>query len=149
VIQAELEAFHLAAEFIRWCKDEMVRQAAEDFVKQCDNIAKGGAYDLVAEWQILLDLDKASLHERAMRSATRHAAYVSKGIKALSTHLGPNKNSIGGYPLVVRSLGREAIAAMGIVYDENDGVPLVAQQIAAVFHGANEMARFVKTHYTN
>jgi hypothetical protein len=149
VIQAELEAFHLAAEFIRWCKDEMVREAAEDFVKQCDIIAKGGAYDLVAECQILLDYDKASLHDRTMRSATRHAAYVSKGIQALSSHLGDSKHSIGGYPGVVRSLGRAALAAMGVVFDENDGVLLVAQQIADVFHGANQMARYVKATYTN
>lgn len=50
---------------------------------------------------------------------------------------------------MVASLGRPAIAAMAIVFDANDGVVPVAQQVADLFPGANTMAKYVKEHYTN
>ena len=150
LVKAELEAWKLAAAFIRWCKDETVRQAAESFVKQCDIIAKGGAYGLVADCTLLLNASSASVQAIALKKANQEAANVSKGIRALSTHVtSKSKDAIGGYPGVVASLGRPAIAAMGVTFDENDGVLLVATQIADVFHGANEMAKYVKAHYTN
>jgi hypothetical protein len=150
VVKSELEVWKLAAEFIRWCKDETVRQAAESFVKQCDVIAKGAAIGLVADCTLLLNASSASVQAIALKKANQEAANVSKGIRALATHVtSKGKDAIGGYPDVVASLGRPAIAAMGVVFDENDGVLLVANQIADVFHGANEMAKYVKAHYTN
>ena len=150
VVKAELEVWKLAAEFIRYCKDETVRQAAESFVKQCDVIAKGAAVGLVADCTLLLNASSASVQAIALKKANQEAANVSKGLRALSSHLtSKSKDAIGGYPLVVASLGRPAIAAMGVIFDENDGVLLVATQIADVFHGANAMAKYVKEHYTH
>jgi hypothetical protein len=148
-VKAELEVFRLAAAFIGYCKDETVRQAAASFVKQCDVIANGGAYALVADFAILTDASKASLHANVLEKANREAANVSKGIRALSSHVtSSDRHAIGGYPNVVKALGRPAIQAMTVVFTEKDGIPLVAQQIADVFHGANAMAKYVKENYT-
>jgi hypothetical protein len=148
-VKADLEAIRLAA-FIRWCKDEMVRQASLDFVGQCNVIAKGGARSLVADCDLLLNASNPKIQAAALERANREAAKVSKALKDLSSHVTTKaKDAIGGYPPVVAALGRPALTAMAVVYDEKDGVLLVAQQIDDVFKGANAMAKFVKKNYTN
>lgn len=150
VVQAELAAISMAAAFIRWCKDETVREAALDFINDCNKVAKGGAISLVADCKLLLGEANPSVQAIALEQANREAAAVSRGLRALASHVTATApDAIGHYPLVVASLGTPALQAMTVVFDENDGVLMVAQQIADVFHGANEMAKFVKSHYTN
>jgi len=147
VIKAELEVFKLAAAFIRYCKDEMVRQAAADFIRQC-NVGVPTARSLAADCELLIGASSAGIQELAMKKATQEAAEVSKVIDALASHLGSHaSNAIGAYPLVVASLGRPAIAAMQD--QQPDDLLSVADRIAAVFKGANAMAKYVKEHYTN
>ncbi len=147
VVKAQIEVIHLAAEFIRWCKDETVRQAAMSFVDDCTKLAKGAAFDLVADAEIALDPSKASVHAIAQRQIVGEAQRVAAGLRTLGSHVSATeKNAIGAYPDVVRSLGKEAIDAMAMPFDE----PLLAvEQVGAVFKGANRMARHVRYTYTN
>ena len=147
VIKAELEVFKLAAAFIRYCKDEMVRQAAADFIGQC-NVIASVARGLVADCELLTGASSAGVQEIAMKKASEEASQVSKGIDALASHLGSHaSNAIGAYPTVVASLGRPAIAAMQD--QQPDDLLSVADRVAAVFKGANAMAKYVKESYTN
>jgi hypothetical protein len=150
VVKAELEAIKLAAAFIRWCKDEMVRQAALDFVNGCNVIANGAARALVADCYLFINATNQKVRDMALAQANREAAKVSKEIGTLSTHVTSRaKNAIGGYPPVVAALGGDAMTAMTVIYDENDGALLVAQQIDIVFKGANAMAKYVGENYRN
>ena len=151
IIQAELEVFRGAAAMIRWCKDETVRKAALDFVQQCTILAENGGYDLVADWVILLDPARSRLHGPTLAMAKKEAAQVSKGLRALSTHLtSTSSDAIGAYPKVVEALGDRARSALNNAYGgDEDMIPMLADQIADVFHGANTMAKYVKETYTN
>jgi hypothetical protein len=149
VVQAELEAISLAARIIRHCRDETVRLAALDFVEECNVVAKL-ARSLVADCQVMLNSSSPSVQDVAYKQANREAAVVSKAIRVLATHVNSTStDAIGGHPKVVAALGRDAINAMAIVFDENDGALLVAQQVADVFKGANSMAKFVGENYKN
>jgi len=76
---------------------------------------------------------------------------VSKGLRALSTHLtSTSSDAIGAYPKVVEALGDRARSALNNAYGgDEDMIPMLADQIADVFHGANTMAKYVKETYTN
>jgi hypothetical protein len=147
IVKAQLEAVHLAAEFIRWCKDETVRQAAAEFVKLATNLAKYYAWDLVADVEILLDPDKAGVHAVASQQMEIHAKKVAKGMRELNDHATATvPTAIGGHPPVAAALGTAARQALAMPMD--DGMSLV-QQLEYVFKGVDSMARFVKDNYKN
>jgi hypothetical protein len=148
--KTEIAAIHMAAEFIRYCRDETVRQAAESFINDCNVVAKG-ALKLVADCDVMLSAPNASVRDMAQRKANQEAERVSKGIRQLASHdLSNSKKAIGGYPGVVAALGDRANAAMTVTFGPEDGgVLMVAQQIIDVFSGANAMAKYVKQRYTN
>jgi hypothetical protein len=145
----EMAAIHMAAEFIRYCKDETVRQAAESFIKDCNKVAKIARL-LVADCEVMISASNAAVQEIAAKKADKEAAVVSQAIRQLSSHVTSNsKQAIGGHPGVVAALGGPANVAMTVTFGPEDGALLVAQQIADVFHGANQMAKYVKATYTN
>jgi len=148
VVQAELEAIRLAAGILRSAKVATVSLAALDFVEQCNVVAKP-ARSLVADCDLMLDESKPpGVREVAERKANGQAATVSNAIRELSSHVSrKSKDAIGGHPELVEALGREAIAAMNL--DWGDNALLVRNQIQDVFHGANQMARFVGEKYKN
>lgn len=147
VVKAQLEAIHLAAAFIRWCKDETVRLAALDFVEDCTKLAKSSAYDLVADAEIILDPTKSAVHHIAEQQLIREGKRVATGLAAIASHVqSTEKTSIGGYARVRDALGKDALNALWMPHEE----PLIAaDQVAAVFKGANQMATFVKHNYKN
>jgi len=146
-VKAELEAFRLAAAFIRWCKDENVRQAAGSFVEDCDKLLKGGALNLVADCDILLDPTRGSLHAIAEQQAIGEGKRVADGLRQLNSHvLATEPRAIGAYRPVVHALGAPALAALQLPMAEPQ---LAALQVRDVFHGANAMARYVREAYTN
>jgi hypothetical protein len=147
VVKAQLEAVHLAAEFIRYCKDETVRQAADRFVKLATNLAKWYAWDLVADVEILLDPDKAGVHAVTSQQMEIHARKVAKGMRDLNDDVTATVPTvIGGHPKVKLALGSEALQALALPMD--DGMSLV-QQLESIFSGVDKMAHFVKDNYKN
>lgn len=148
VVKAQLEAIHLAAEFIRWCKDETVRLAAGRFVDVASAAAKGPAWDMVANAEILLDGSKAAIHEVASKEIERSAAAVAKYFTVLSSHIEPttNKKYLGAHRGVVLALGEEARKALR---DPDPTVLGMTDQLDVVFKGVDAMARHVKAVYTN
>jgi len=147
VVKAQFEAIRLAAAFIRWCKDETVRQAALDFIEDCTKLAKGAAYDLVADAEILLDPTRASLHSIAARQIEAEGQRVAAGLRVLGSHVSATeKTTIGAYPDVKKSLGKDALSALDM---PQDSALIATQQVGDVFKGANNMARYVKFAYTN
>jgi hypothetical protein len=147
VVKAQLEAVHLAAEFIRYCKDETVRQAADRFVKLATNLAKWYAWDLVADVEILLDPDKAGVHAVTSQQMEIHARKVAKGMRDLNEDVTATVPTvIGGHPKVKLALGSEALQALALPMD--DGMSLV-QQLESIFSGVDKMAHFVKDNYKN
>ncbi|MGZ5656203.1 MAG: hypothetical protein ACXWJI_01215 [Caldimonas sp.] len=147
-VKADIEAIHLAAAAIRQFRDERVRQAAGDFVAECDRIGQGGAKQLVADCLLLINATNPKVQQVALGQANREAATVSKAIRSLSSQVtSKSLDLIGGYPPVVKALGSAAITAMTVTFDEKDGALLVAQQIDDVFKGANAMAAYVQEHY--
>jgi hypothetical protein len=147
VVKAELEAFRSAAAFIRYCKDENVRQAAGSFIDVCDRILKGAALDLVADCELLLDPTRQSLHQIAEQQAVKEGQRVAAAFTQLNSHvLSTEPLAIGAYRSVVQSLGQPALAALAMPFPD----PLLAaQQCRDVFHGANAMAAYVRATYTN
>jgi hypothetical protein len=147
-VKADIEAIHLGAAAIRYFKDERVRQAAADFIGECDRIGQGGAKQLVADCLLFINATNPKVQQVALTQANREAATVSKAIRALSSQVtSKSLDLIGGYPPVVKALGDAATSAMTITFDEKDGALLVAQQIDNVFKGANAMAAYVQEHY--
>lgn len=146
-VKGVMEAIHLAADFSRWCRDETVRLACEEFVRQCIGLSDNRAKALVAECEILLDPSKASLHELAYKQAVVAAKNVSAGLRVLDSHVSATtKNTIGAYPGVVKSLGKDALTAMAMPMDD----PLNAvDQVTAVFKGVNQMSVYVRANYKN
>jgi len=149
-VKADIEAIHLAAAFIRYCKDERVRQAANDFIADCNRIANGGARQLVADCLLMINADSPKVQQIALEQANREAAAVSKAMRALASQVeSTSLDLIGGYPPVVHALGSEALSALTVTFDEKDGALLVAQQIDQIFKGANAMAKYVGENYKN
>ena len=109
LVKTEIAAISMAAEFIRYCKDEQVRQAAESFINECGAVAKS-ARQLVADCDVVIQASNPGVQDMALRKANREAADVSRAIRALSSHVtSKGKNVIGGYPKVVAALGKPAL----------------------------------------
>ncbi|MCA1648114.1 MAG: hypothetical protein LC797_22535 [Chloroflexi bacterium] len=106
-VKAELEAIHLAAEFIRWCKDETVREAAERFINACSVVAKNVAFDFVADVELLLDADSADIRDMAGKQLTAHAARMTQSLAYLGSRMDESQKK---WPGLGPSLGTAARA---------------------------------------
>ena len=147
-IHAEIEAIHMAAAFIRWCRDENVRQAAGSFIEACDKVAKSYAFDFVADVDMLLDPSKANLSDIVGKQLTLHSANMKKGLAYIGNQLNSNAaTSLGGQPQLIGALGPAAVHAISNPFDTPDDPLTLAQQIRDLFAGANAMARFVRDNY--
>jgi len=141
-IKAEIEAFHLAAEFIRWCKEETVREVAGGFVEACNTLAKNVAFDFIAD--IDLAFGGGQVGDMAQSQVTHKAKAMADGLKWLGQEFGRRQDK---WPGMTVALGPQAARALSNPID-NPGDPLsVAQMVRDVFGGANEMAKYVKEHY--
>src|SRR3954451_1748515 len=135
VVKAELEVWRSAAAFIRYCKDEQVREAAAAFVQDCDKVLTGAALDLIADVEIMLDPTRASLQVIAQQQAVREGKRVADGMRMLNEHLlATVPTALGGHPSVVHAIGPAANAALMTPFPDP---PLAALQIKDVFKGAN------------
>jgi hypothetical protein len=149
LVKTELAAIHMAAEFIRWCRDETVRQAALSFIEQCVRLTPT-ARTFVAACDVMLQETNPGVQAIAERRATAKAKVVYDGMRALQSHVfATTRDAIGGHPALVKALGPEARSALELPFSAEDGALMVAQQIASVFKGANTMALFVKATYKN
>ena len=149
VMKAEIAAFSMAADIIRNCKRGMVRDAASAFVDGATKIANEWGENFVADCALLTDESKAPLHAEAMKQATVEAQQVLQGFTALYSQMTAIQDpmSIGETMDVVQSLGPEAIAALSQPWAGEANILILADNVKAVFHGTNLMAKYVSVQY--
>jgi len=148
VIKAEIAALSDAAAFIRWCREETVRDAAEAFIVACDQVAKASAFDFVADAELLFDPSHATLSDIAGKQLMLHASYLKKGLSYIGSQLNSSeKNRLGGQPQLVAALGESAVHALSNPLDTPDDPLTLAEQVRDVFAGANAMAQYVRKSY--
>lgn len=149
VIKAEIAAFSMAADIIRNCKRGMVRDAASAFVEGATKIANDWGESFVADCTLLTDESKAPLHAEAMKQAKVEAQQVLQGFTALYSQILAKQDpmSIGGTMDVVQSLGPEALAALSQPWAGEANILILADNVKAVFHGTNLMAKYVSVKY--
>ncbi|MGH2461192.1 MAG: hypothetical protein ACRDIY_20225 [Chloroflexota bacterium] len=146
-IKAEIEAIHLAADFIRYCKAETVRQAAQDFIEACAGFAKNYAYDFVADVDLLLDPSRANISDLVGKQLATHTAAIGKGVTVIASQVSCTEpGCLGGHPDLVSALGQPALTALNGLSIPDDPLSK-AQQIRDVFAGANAMANYVQAKY--
>lgn len=147
---AEVEGIHGAAAMIRYCKQENVREAAMSFVDVCVSTANIGARSFVADARLLADPSSADEKDIIEKNLASYTPYWIRDLGDLSSQVQDNRpSSIGGQPALRDALGTDALRVL-----ENPGTwggswQSMADQIRAVFAGANAMATYVVDHYSN
>lgn len=143
-IKAEIEAIHLAAEFIRWCAQETVRVAASRFIDACSLVAKNVAYDFVADVDLLLSSGNPEISRMAAQQITVHTAKMTQALHYLSAQASISEAQ---WPGLLGTLGGAAQHALSNPIDMPDDALTTAEQMRDIFAGANAMATYVKAHY--
>jgi len=151
--KAEMQAVHDAAAFIRYCKDEQVREAAGNYVKGLTEHVYPWATKLAADVEVMLDPTQPQAVQRAaMDKVNEDATYTWQGVEYVAgTCLGPLAHVAGA---AYASMGAEAYGVftdLSMPAETKDGVIALAvvDKVGKLFHGANLMAKFVHEHYTN
>ena len=146
-VKIEIAAMHMAAEFIRWCRDETVRQAAGSFVEACDTVAKNVALDFVGDSELALSADPR-LSAIAARRLPESAAGVKQGLQFIGAQLNQgNGTRVGDHPDLVAALGPDAVRALTDWVSMPDDPLTLAQRVRDVFAGANALGRYVRAAY--
>jgi hypothetical protein len=155
LVKAEMQAIHDAAAFIRWCKDEQVREATGEFVKGLTDHVYPWASKLAADVDVMLDPTQPEpVQAAAMDMVNADATYTWQAVKFVAgTYLGPLHQLAGD---AYASMGPEAYGVfnegdLSMPAETKDGVIALAvvDKVAKIFHGANLMARYVYEHYRN
>jgi hypothetical protein len=155
LVKAEMQAIHDAAAFIRYCKDEQVREATGDFVKGLTDHVYPWAAKLAADVDVMLDpTQPESVQRAAMDAVNVDATYTWQGVGFVAgTYLGPLAQLAGD---AYANMGREAFEVfnegnLSMPAETKEGVIALAvvDKVAKIFHGANLMAKYVHEHYTN
>lgn len=147
-IKFQAAILEMAADGIRWCKEESVREAAGKFVAACSTVYKNVASDVVGDVEILSDPTRSSLHDLAASQMTKHAAGLRQGLAYIGEQL--NQSSavwIGGQPALMQALGPDARRALTGDVALPDDPLTIAESTKAVFAGANQMASYVRRYY--
>jgi hypothetical protein len=147
VIKIEIAILGMVSDQIKWAKRETARGAAADFIGVAATIAKHQASGFVADCELAVSAKQPRVAELATAKVLREAPKVAKSLQVLSSHIARHsKDSIGGYPDMVSALGRDAMRVFNNPAPPED--PLnVAEQLQAVFAGANSLARHVQGAY--
>lgn len=154
LVKAEMQAIHDAAAFIRYCKDEQVREAAGNFVKGLTDHVYPWATKLAADVDVMLDPTQPEPVQRAaMDMVNQDATYTWQGVEFVAgSYLGPLAQLAGD---AYASMGAEAFevfnSGLSMPAETREGVIAlaVADKVAKILHGANLMAKYVHEHYTN
>jgi len=153
--KAEMQAIHDAAAFIRYCKDEQVRQATGNYVKGLTDHVYPWATKLAADVEVMLDpTQPESVQRVAMDKVNEDATYTWQGVEYVAgTYVGPLAHLAGA---AYASMGAEAYEVfsggnLSMPVETKEGVIALAvvDKVAKIFHGANLMAKYVHEHYTN
>jgi hypothetical protein len=143
VMKAEIEAIHLAAEFTRWCKEETVREAASGFVDACNVVATNVAYDFVADMDLMLMSGNAAVSQMAGQQMMARAGKMNQGLAFLRARAELSQKK---WPGLMATMGAQAQQALRNPFNPEDPLSL-AQQMSAIFEGANAMAKYVKEQF--
>ena len=155
LVKAEMQAIHDGAAFIRYCKDEQVREATENYVKGLIDHVHPWAARLAADVEVMLDpTQPGSVQRAAMEKVKEDSRYTWQGVEYVAgTYLEPLARLAGG---VYASMGADAYQVFGeeelsMPAETKDGVNalVVLEKVTKIFHGANLMAKYVHEHYTN
>ncbi|HEX5416322.1 MAG TPA: hypothetical protein VFZ25_11695 [Chloroflexota bacterium] len=144
----ELAAMHMAAEFIRWCKDETVRDAAKSFVDTCVKVADWPAQDLVADANAWADPANADISDLITKRLQGYVPAMRKGLAAIGAEVQCGEpRCVGGHADLVQALGDDAKRVLLSPFAFPEDPLSMAMQIRDVFAGANALARYVRDHY--
>jgi len=155
LVKAEMQAIHDAAEFIRYCKDEQVREATESYVKALTQHVQPWAARLAADVEVMLDpTQPAEVQRAAMHEVNKDATNTWQGVEFVAGHYLEPLARVSS--VVYASMGAEAYGVFGaenfsMPAETKDGVIALAvvDKVARIFHGANLMAKYVHDHYKN
>jgi len=142
-IKAEIEAIHLAAEFTRWCKEETVRVAASSFIDACSLVARNVAYDFIADVDLMLTSGNAAVSQMAAQQMMARVGKMQQGLAYLRARAALSQAK---WPGLYATLGSQGLQALTNPFNPEDPLSL-AQQLSAIFEGANAMATYVKEHF--
>jgi hypothetical protein len=146
-IKAEIAAISMAAEFAHWCRDEQVRDAAEEFINACSVVGKNVALDFVADLELYWR--QSNVSDIALKQAERAAPRMGQGLKHLMWAYG----RLARKPDLAYALGPKAEAwlkgRIDMPFETVDGPMLLtmAEGIQDIFAGANAMGKYVRTAY--
>jgi hypothetical protein len=154
--QAEVEAIHLAAEFIRWCQDQLVRDAAKNFIDRCVNAAHYPAPQLLGALTAFGDPNNADIQQDLWkRISGEYAPAMKKHFMGMASELdNKGKAHLGAHPEIVYALGHKALAAFEDPFSLDEGYQSeltfaqhLAEMVRDVFTGANSLGKYVADHY--
>ncbi len=153
LVKAEMQAIHDAAAFIRYCKDEQVREATESYVKALTEHVQPWAARLAADVEVMLDPSQpAEVQRAAMHEVDKDATNTWHGVEFVAGHYLEPLARVSS--VVYASMGADAYNVFGaenfsMPAETKDGVIAlaVADKVARIFHGANLMAKYVHDHY--
>jgi hypothetical protein len=148
VIKAEIAALQSAAVFIRWCREENVREAAGHFVEAAQLVAKNGALDFTADVDVLLDPSNQNISDIVGKQLVAHTAAMRQGLAYMARDLdlrGPSR--LGGQPALRAMLGAKAERALTGDIGMPDDPLTTAQRVQDVFEGTNAMAKWVSENF--
>ena len=146
IVRAEIAILGMVSDQIKWAKRETARGAAADFIGVAAKIARLQASDFIADCELAIN-GQGAVREIATKKVLQDAPKLAKSLTVLGSHVERHaKDSIGGYPDMVASLGSAAIGLFNSPAPTAD--PLnVAQQCEVVFAAANALARHVQRAY--
>lgn len=152
--KAEMQAIHDAAAFIRYCKDEQVREALGEYVKALTERVYPWAARLTANVEVMLDASlPREVQAAAMDRVNDDAKNTWQNVEfVVGAYLGPLHERA---PDVYASMGTEAFgvfsSGLSMPVETKDGMIAltVVDNVAKIMHGANLMAKYVHEHYKN
>jgi len=147
-VKVEIAAMHMAAEFIRWCKDETVRDAAKDFIDICVKVSKWPAQDLVADVEAWYNPSNAAIKDLIKKRLLGYVPDMRTGLAAIGAEVQCTEaRCLGGHSDLVDALGNDAKRVLMAPFAFPEDPLSMATQIHDVFAGANAMARYVRDRY--
>ena len=145
--KVEIAAIHMAAEFIRWCEDENVREAARSFIDVCVKVAKWPAQDLVADVEAYFDPSNSGIQDLIEKRFETYQKAMEQDLAVLASEvMCTEPGCLGRHGDLRDALGEKARRALDGTAFPSDPFSM-AQRIADIFAGANAMAKYVHSAY--
>jgi hypothetical protein len=142
LIEAEINGLEGAAAMIRYCREENLKEAINDYYYAIDEFA-GEAKDFIADLKILGDPAERQQWPKAKSHLDSYASWWGTCLNRLNAQMDTDsKAKIGGQPDYVKELGDATLKIL------RSGVPAttyegIAEQVKTVLAGTHELSVYV------